>query len=72
VIEVDRPDRTTRRRQGESDPIDAIAAARAVLAGTATGAPRTSPIRSATCRRSRPVTRAPAGTSPNCSGVRPP
>jgi hypothetical protein len=41
VIEVDRPDRTTRRRQGKSDPIDAIAAARAVLAGTATGAPKT-------------------------------
>jgi transposase len=41
VIEVDRPDRTTRRRQGKSDPIDAIAAARAVLAGTATGIPKT-------------------------------
>src|SRR4051794_18460604 len=46
VVEVDRPDRKTRRRQGKSDPIDAIAAARAVLAGTATGAPktRTSPV----------------------------
>jgi transposase len=41
VIEVDRPDRKTRRRQGKSDPLDAIAAARAVLAGTATGAPKT-------------------------------
>ncbi|WP_409333308.1 IS110 family transposase [Trujillonella humicola] len=41
VVEVDRPDRKTRRRQGKSDPIDAIAAARAVLAGTATGAPKT-------------------------------
>jgi transposase len=41
VIEVDRPDRKTRRRQGKSDPIDAIAAARAVLAGTASGAPKT-------------------------------
>jgi transposase len=41
VLEVDRPDRKTRRRQGKSDPIDAIAAARAVLAGTATGAPKT-------------------------------
>lgn len=40
VIEVDRPDRKTRRRQGKSDPIDAIAAARAVLAGTATGTPK--------------------------------
>ena len=41
VVEVDRPDRKTRRRQGKSDPIDAIAAARAVLAGTASGAPKT-------------------------------
>src|SRR4051812_39516807 len=41
VVEVDRPDRKTRRRQGKSDPIDAVAAARAVLAGTATGAPKT-------------------------------
>jgi transposase len=41
VVEVDRPDRKTRRMQGKSDPIDAIAAARAVLAGTATGAPKT-------------------------------
>src|SRR3954471_22189702 len=41
VIEVDRPDRKTRRRQGKSDPIDAITAARAVLAGTAIGTPKT-------------------------------
>jgi transposase len=41
LVEVDRPDRKTRRRLGKSDPIDAIAAARAVLAGTATGAPKT-------------------------------
>jgi transposase len=36
VVEVDRPDRRTRRQRGKSDPIDAEAAARAVLAGTAT------------------------------------
>jgi transposase len=41
VIEVDRPDRRTRRAQGKSDPIDAVAAARAVQAGTATGVPKT-------------------------------
>ncbi|HWJ83238.1 MAG TPA: IS110 family transposase [Nocardioides sp.] len=41
LIEVDRPDRRTRRRQGKSDPVDAIAAARAVQAGTATGTPKT-------------------------------
>jgi transposase len=41
VIEVDRPDRSTRRRQGKSDPIDAEAAARAVLAGRSIGAAKT-------------------------------
>ncbi|MGC5022201.1 IS110 family transposase [Micromonospora sp. DT47] len=41
VTEVDRPDRRARRRQGKSDPIDAIAAARATLAGTAMGTPKT-------------------------------
>jgi transposase len=35
VIEVNRPDRSARRRQGKSDTLDAEAAARAVLAGTA-------------------------------------
>ena len=33
VVEVNRPNRQTRRRQGKSDPIDAEAAARAALAG---------------------------------------
>ena len=40
VIEVNRPDRSTRHRLGKSDPIDAEAAARAVLAGTATVTPK--------------------------------
>jgi transposase len=40
VVEVNRPDRSTRHRLGKSDPIDAEAAARAVLAGTATGTPK--------------------------------
>ena len=40
VLEVNRPDRSERRRRGKSDPIDAINAARAVLAGTATGTPK--------------------------------
>jgi len=46
VVEVDRPDRAQRRRQGKSDPIDAIAAARAVLSGRATATPklRTGPV----------------------------
>jgi transposase len=33
VVEVTRPNRQTRRRQGKSDPVDAEAAARAALAG---------------------------------------
>jgi transposase len=40
VVEVDRPDRKTRRQQGKSDPIDAIAAAQAALSGRATGIPK--------------------------------
>lgn len=40
VSEVNRPNIAERARNGKSDPLDAIAAARAVLAGTATGAPK--------------------------------
>jgi len=40
VAEVDRPNRRMRRQRGKSDPIDAEAAARAVLAGTATVPPK--------------------------------
>jgi transposase len=36
VLEVNRPNRQARRRRGKSDPVDAEAAARAVLAGEAT------------------------------------
>jgi transposase len=41
VLEVNRPDRSARRRRGKSDPVDAEAAARAVLAGQATAIPKT-------------------------------
>jgi transposase len=41
VIEVTRPNRQLRRRRGKSDPVDAEAAARAVLAGEAASAPKT-------------------------------
>jgi transposase len=41
VVEVHRPDRQARRRRGKSDPVDAEAAARAVLAGQATTIPKT-------------------------------
>jgi len=40
IVEVNRPDRSARRRQGKSDPLDAEAAARAALAGTATSTPK--------------------------------
>jgi transposase len=41
VIEVNRPDRAARRRRGKTDPVDAEAAARAVLDGRATITPKT-------------------------------
>ncbi|WP_201294934.1 MULTISPECIES: IS110 family transposase [unclassified Nocardiopsis] len=41
VVEVDRPDRKTRRMKGKSDPIDAYAAATAVASNRATGTPKT-------------------------------
>jgi transposase len=40
VIEVDRPGRADRRRNGKSDPLDAESAARAVQSGRATGTPK--------------------------------
>lgn len=40
LVEVDRPDRKTRRFAGKSDPLDAEAAARAALARTRTGTPK--------------------------------
>ena len=41
VVEVDRPNRLVRRRQGKSDPVDAVEAARAVLSGRASGEGKT-------------------------------
>lgn len=41
VVEVDRPNRLVRRRQGKSDPVDAVEAARAVLSGRASGVGKT-------------------------------
>jgi transposase len=40
VVEVNRPDRRQRRTKGKSDPLDAYAAADAVLAGRATSVPK--------------------------------
>ncbi|MFC7308999.1 IS110 family transposase [Streptomyces monticola] len=41
VVDVDRPDRKARRANGKSDPVDAYAAATAVLSGRASGRPKT-------------------------------
>jgi transposase len=41
VVEINRPNRHTRRRNGKSDTIDALSAARAALAGTHAGTPKT-------------------------------
>ncbi len=40
VVEVNRPDRTARHFEGKSDTLDAVAAARAVLAGRHAGTPK--------------------------------
>ena len=40
VVEVDRPNRQKRRKQGKSDPTDAVAAARAALSGEASVTPK--------------------------------
>lgn len=40
VVEVDWPDRKTRRARGKSDPIDAYAAALAAVSGRASGTPK--------------------------------
>jgi transposase len=40
VVEIDRPDRRTRRARGKSDPIDAYAAARTALTGARTIVPK--------------------------------
>ena len=40
VVEVDRSDRQDRRRQGKSDPLDMVSAARAAQSGRPRGAPK--------------------------------
>lgn len=44
VLEVIRPDRAVRRREGKSDPLDAYQAAHAVLSGRATAAAKSADI----------------------------
>ena len=53
VVEVDRPNRQVRRREGKSDPVDAVTAARAALSGRRWAARRAAAAtskRSACCR----------------------
>ncbi|MET9971729.1 transposase [Streptomyces sp. NPDC006356] len=45
VIEVNQPDRATRRKRGKTDAIDADAAARAVPSGRATTVPKSADVR---------------------------
>jgi transposase len=40
VVEVDRPNRQVRHREGKSDPLDAVTAARTALSGRALGVPK--------------------------------
>jgi transposase len=40
LVEIDRPDRKSRRFAGKSDPLDAVAAARAALSQVQTGTPK--------------------------------
>jgi transposase len=75
VVEVNRPDRARRRRQGKADPVDAEAAARAVLAGDARAVPKTATAPQGSCApwwwpapaRSRPAPRPPT-RSVRCCG----
>ena len=57
VLEVERPKRRHLRRKGKSDPIDAEAAARAVLAGEAAGVPKSGDGRVESIRTLRAVRR---------------
>jgi transposase len=57
VLEVERPKRRHLRRKGKSDPIDAEAAARAVLAGEAAGVPKSGDGRAESIRTLRAVRR---------------
>ena len=45
MIEINRPNRQTRHARGKSDPIDAEAAARAVLSGEACSIPKSDEAR---------------------------
>ncbi|WP_433321224.1 IS110 family transposase [Micromonospora chersina] len=68
LVEVDRPDRRTRRWQGKSDPVDAEAAARTALAARRTGVPKTATGRSRRCGACAWPGAAPSRPAPTRSG----
>ena len=73
VHEVLRPKRSVRRRDGKSDPIDALAAARSVLAGDGTSVPKSADgwveaLRAPDAERAQPVT-ATAALSDSATGL---
>lgn len=80
VFEVNRPDRSARRLLGKSDPLDAQAAARAVLSGRARAQAKSGdgPVHAARIyklartRRSRPAPRRSTSSRPSWSSPTPP
>ena len=68
VIEVDRPDRKTRRFAGKSDPIDAEAAARPRWPGSAPGSPNPAPATSRRCATCGWPAAARSTSAPTASG----
>ena len=73
VHEVLRPKRSVRRRDGKSDPVDALAAARSVLAGDGTSVPKSADgwveaLRAPDAERAQPVT-ATAALSNSAKGL---
>ena len=73
VHEVLRPKRSVRRRDGKSDPVDALAAARSVLAGDGTSVPKSADgwveaLRAPDAERAQPVT-ATAALSDSATGL---
>ncbi len=76
LVEVNRPDRGARHRQGKNDPLDAEAAARAALAGTpgwpisvVLGAAGSRPRSSSPCPGSSSSSRARSTSSPSSASV---
>ena len=64
VVEIDRPNRKTRRSAGKSDPIDADAAARAALGRAAPAPPRPATATSKPCATCGSPGAAPSASAP--------